>query len=255
MPNPLKAARRKTGVLVVATAVLGVIVSGCDLQEDADTERGRTLFQTKCGTCHALAEAGTNAQIGPDLDASFAAARETGMDQDTIEGVVERQIALPRLPAKGDPDYDQVFMPADIVTGRDAVDVSAYIASVAGVPGIAPPPLGTASNLFLEKCGGCHTFEAAGSAGTTGPVLDEVLPGQTAEMIYESIRDPLAKISPGFEGVQMPVFDEGQIPDANLNALVAYLLACTKDPDGDVCTQAGDEEEASALPSSGSGKK
>lgn len=224
MPHPLKAARRKTGVLVAATALLGVIVSGCDLQEDADTERGRTLFQTKCGTCHALAEAGTNAQIGPDLDASFAAARETGMDQDTIEGVVERQIALPRIPANGDPDYDKVFMPAEIVTGRDAVDVSAYVASVAGVPGIAPPPLGAPMEVFLEKCGSCHALEAAGSAGTTGPALDDVLPGQDDAQIEESIRDPNAEISPGYDAGIMPVFDEGQIPEENLQALVEYLI-------------------------------
>lgn len=252
MPNPLTAARRKTGVLVAATLLLGALAAGCDLQEDADTERGRQLFQTKCGTCHALAEAGTTATIGPDLDASFAAARETGMDQDTIEGVVERQIALPRKPLEGDPDYDKVFMPADIVTGRDAVDVAAYVASVAGVPGIEPPPLGTAMDVFLEKCGSCHTMEAAGSAGTTGPNLDEVLPGQDAGMIEQSILDPQAKISPGFpEPSQMPVFDETQIPEANLNALVAYLIACTEDPNGDACAQAGTEETLDSLPSSG----
>jgi mono/diheme cytochrome c family protein len=252
VPSPFTAARRRTAIIVAATALLGVIASGCDLQEDADTERGRQLFLTNCGTCHALAEAGTDTQIGPDLDASFAAARETGMDQDTIEGVVERQIALPRDPLQGDPDYDKVFMPADIVTGRDAKDVAAYVASVAGVPGIAPPPLGTASNLFLEKCGGCHTLEAAASAGTTGPNLDEVLPGQDPGQVEESIRDPQAQISPGFEGAQMPPFDEGQIPEANLNALVAYLLACADDPEAETCVEAGEQEEADAPSSSGS---
>jgi mono/diheme cytochrome c family protein len=252
VPSPFTAARRRTAIIVAATALLGVIASGCDLQEDADTERGRQLFQTNCGTCHALAEAGTSTQIGPDLDASFAAARETGMDQDTIEGVVERQIALPRNPLQGDPDYDKVFMPADIVTGRDAKDVAAYVASVAGVPGIAPPPLGTASEFFLERCGSCHTFEAAGSAGTTGPVLDEVLPGQDPGQVEESIRDPQAQISPGSWSSQMPPFDKTQLPDANLNALVAYLLACADDPEADACVEAGEQEEADAPSSSGS---
>ena len=251
MPSTLTAARRRTAALVAATALLGVVAAGCDLQEDADTERGRQLFQTNCGTCHALAEAGTSAQVGPDLDASFAAARETGMDQDTIEGVVERQIALPRAPEKGDPDYDKVFMPAEIVTGRDAIDVSAYVASVAGIPGIEPPPLGTAEEAFLEKCGGCHSLEAAGSAGTTGPVLDEVLPGQSADMVHESIRNPEAKISPGFAAGIMPPFDEGQIPEPNLNALVAYLLACAGDPEADTCVEAAGQTELDSLPSSG----
>jgi mono/diheme cytochrome c family protein len=143
-------------------------------------------------------------------------------------------------------------MPADIVTGRDAKDVAAYVASVAGVPGIAPPPLGAAQDVFLEKCGSCHELEAAGSAGTTGPNLDEVLPGQDPGMVHESIRDPNAKISPGYEAGIMPVFDEGQIPEANLNALVAYLLACADDPEADACIEAGEQEEADAPSSSGS---
>lgn len=253
MLSPFTAARRRTAMLVAATAFLGVVAAGCDLQEDADTERGRQLFQTKCGTCHALAEAGTNAQVGPDLDASFAAARETGMDQDTIEGVVERQIALPRNPVEGDPDYQKVFMPADIVTGRDATDVAAYVASVAGIPGIEPPPLGTAEEVFLEKCGSCHTLQAAGSAGTTGPVLDEVLPGQDAGTIVESIQDPNAEISPGYQPGIMPPFGPDQIPDPNLNALVAYLIACSDDPEGDDCVQAAQEVELDSLPDTGGG--
>ena len=225
MQSPLKAARRKTGVLIAATVAFGLLAAGCDLQEDADLERGRTLFQTNCGTCHALAEAGTSAQVGPDLDASFAAARESGMDQDTIEGVVERQIANPRIPREGDPNYDQVFMPADIVTGHDAVDVSAYVASVAGVPGIEPPPLGDPAQVFTEKCGSCHALEAAGTSGTTGPNLDEVLPGQSAQQVAQSIRDPEQRISPGFEGGIMPPFDENEIPEQNLQELVQYLLS------------------------------
>ena len=87
--------RRKLGraagkPLAAGVALLGALaVAGCDLQEDADLERGRDLFIAKCGTCHVLAEASTTADIGPNLDDAFAAARETGMDQDTIEGVVQ----------------------------------------------------------------------------------------------------------------------------------------------------------------------
>jgi mono/diheme cytochrome c family protein len=175
------------------------------------------------------------------------------MDQDTIEGVVERQIANPRNPVTGDPDYDQVFMPADIVTGTDAEDVAAYVASVAGVPGIEPPPLGNASELFTEKCGGCHTLEAAASAGVTGPVLDDVLPQRSPDDIHQSIREPQAEISPGFEGAVMPVFDENQIPEPNLNALIAYLVACAGDASSTECEQAGEQEQASALPGASGG--
>ncbi|HXH83822.1 MAG TPA: c-type cytochrome, partial [Candidatus Tectomicrobia bacterium] len=104
-------------------------------------ERGRNLFIENCQACHTLAEAGTSATVGPNLDASFAAARETGMDQDTIEGVVQAQIENPRTIREGNPNYDKIYMPADLVTGRDAEAVAAYVASVAGIPGIEPPPL------------------------------------------------------------------------------------------------------------------
>ena len=64
------------------------------------------------------------------------------MDQDTIEGVVQSQIENPRTISEDNPNYDWTFMPADLVTGKDAEDVAAYVASVAGVPGIEPPALG-----------------------------------------------------------------------------------------------------------------
>ena len=216
---------RGRAIVVAATAlVAGGSAAGCDTQEDADTERGRELFVENCGTCHTLTEARQTATVGPDLDASFAAARASGMDQDTIEGVVQSQIENPRTINEDNPYYDRTFMPANLVTGRDAEDVAAYVASVAGVPGIEPPALGTPEEVFVEQCGACHTLAAANTAGTTGPVLDDVLPGQSAEEIAESIRDPEARIAQGFPGGVMPVFDENVIPDENLQELVDFLM-------------------------------
>lgn len=217
---------RRRAILLSATALLaGGAASGCDLQEDADLERGRNLFIENCQACHTLAEAGTSATVGPNLDASFAAARETGMDQDTIEGVVQAQIENPRTIREGNPNYDKIYMPADLVTGRDAEAVAAYVASVAGIPGIEPPPLpDDPQQLFAEKCGGCHELAAANTAGGVGPSLDEVLPGQSAKQIEESIRDPQAEFSPGFENAQMPEFNDSQLPAEYLKELIEYLL-------------------------------
>jgi cytochrome c2 len=86
----------------------GAFAAGCDTQEEADLDRGRDLFVNGCGTCHALDEARAGATIGPDLDSAFAQARADGMDQDTIEGVVEKQISNPRPVDEGDADFDQV---------------------------------------------------------------------------------------------------------------------------------------------------
>lgn len=212
--------------MLLATAVLlaGGVLGGCDLQEDADLERGRALFVEKCGTCHALTEARTAATVGPDLDAAFSASRASGMDEDTIEGVVQQQIDNPREIEEGIPNYAEVFMPAGLVTGGDAEDVSAYVASVAGVPGIQPPDLGGGQEIFTQLCGQCHTLAAAGTTGTTGPDLDEAVPGQDQGELEQDIRDPEQEISPGFEGGIMPPFDKVQLPDESLQELVKYLL-------------------------------
>ena len=227
MPRPLRRlhGRARTGVaLIASTALASLAVAGCDASEDADVERGRALFTAKCGTCHALAQAGTSAQVGPDLDASFAQARKDGMDNDTIEGVVQNQIANPREIDEGTPNFDEVYMPAELVTGQDAEDVATYVAGVAGVPGAAPPPLGEPQQVFTEKCGSCHALSAAGTTGTTGPNLDDVLPGQSAKQVHDSIVDPDSQIVPGFSAGVMPADFEQQIPPENLKALVEYLL-------------------------------
>ena len=207
---------------MVALAGLAAL-AGCDVSENSDLERGRALFQAKCGTCHALSEAGTSAEIGPDLDASFADARASGMDNDTIEGVVQAQIANPREVNESDPDYQRTFMPADLVTGEDAENVAAYVASVAGIPGIKPPKL-PPDQLFTERCGSCHTLAAAGTSGTQGPDLDEILQGQSAKQIEQSIADPNAEITQGFQPDIMPQdFGQSLTPD-QLKGLVQFLL-------------------------------
>lgn len=215
-PNKLAGA----GIALLAALAIG----GCDLQEEADVENGRELFVEQCGTCHILAEAGTTADIGPDLDAAFAAARDAGMDEDTIEGVIESQIANPRETDANDPTY----MPPDLVTGQDAADVSAYVASVAGVPGIGPPtvPGGPGAQVFANNgCGACHVLSALGSdaVGQVGPNLDDVLPGQDPEMILESIVEPSAKISDGFQDGVMPGNYGEVISEEDLDLLVDYL--------------------------------
>lgn len=204
----MRASRSKLlGVPIAAAATAAIaVLPGCDLQETADTENGRTLFVEKCGTCHAFKEAGTQAEVGPDLDSAFAAARKAGMDSDTIEGVVESQIGNPRVE---DPD-SPAYMPADLVEGQDAADVAAYVAEYAGVPGVEPPippDAGPGAEVFLTQgCGSCHTLAELGdvATGTVGPNLDEVIPGQTPKEVEKSIVAPDAEIEQGFSPGVMP---------------------------------------------------
>ena len=213
--------QRRAGFLLggaLAVAALAAL-TGCDLQEDADLERGEQLFSQNCGSCHALTAAGTQSEIGPDLDLAFAAAREDGMDQDTIEGVVEGQVQNPR-PAS--PEDTEVYMPANLVEGEDLTDVAAYVASVAGVPGIEPPEF-LAPEFFATNCGGCHTLGAAGTTGTVGPDLDQVLPGQSPDQISSAITDPNAQLTPGFPAGVMPQnYGEVMTPQ-QLQQLIEFL--------------------------------
>lgn len=207
--------------LVVLSAIL-VGASGCGTT-DADPERGRTLFIQKCGTCHAMAQAGTTAQTGPNLDRAFAAARAVGNDSDTIEGVVKAQVEYPR-PSNGNP---AVSMPANLVTGQDLDDVAAYVGEWAGVPGAAPPRVagGPGAQVFANNgCGGCHTFAAAESGGVTGPNLDEVLPGETQAHVEEMIKDPNAEIAKGYPPNVMPQNYEQILSAKEIEDLVEYLL-------------------------------
>ncbi len=210
---------------LAALAAVALAASGCGTST-ADVNRGRTLFVQKCGVCHTMAQAGTTAQIGPNLDDAFAAARAAGEGGETFEGIVEAQVELPR-PSTDNPNNS---MPADIVTGQDLEDVAAYVGRYAGVPGAAPPTVagGPGAQVFASNgCGGCHTLAAAKSGGTTGPNLDEALPGQTAKMVEESIVDPNAQIVKGYPAGVMPQTFAQTLTPKELEDLVQYLLQST----------------------------
>jgi len=76
-------------------------------------------------------------------------------------------------------------------------------------------------------CGTCHTLQAAGTSGTVGPKLDEVLKGKDADFIQESIVDPDAEIADGFQPGLMPQTYDDQFDDKQLSDLVAYLADAT----------------------------
>lgn len=130
-------------------------------------------------------------------------------------------------------------MPAGLVEGDDARDVSAYVGYAAARSGDDQGALATAGlaqaktgeQIFTAAgCAGCHTFSPAGSNGTIGPNLDELAaaagnrePGKSAEeYVRESLTKPEAFLTKGF-GNAMPSF-EGRLTDEQIQALVDYLL-------------------------------
>ncbi|HEY3193031.1 MAG TPA: c-type cytochrome [Solirubrobacterales bacterium] len=210
-------------IATIAATIAVVGLTGCDLGPKPNLDKGQQLFTQKCGTCHTLTGAGTNGDVGPNLDYAFKQARASGMDDDTIKGVVSYQIAHARPAA---PQQTDVYMPQDLVTGQDAEDVSAYVASVAGVPGIKPPVFAP-PQFFATNCGGCHVLAQAGTTGNVGPNLDDALKGMSAAQISQSISDPNAVIAPGFQPNIMPQNFGQTLTPAQLQQLVAYLQQAT----------------------------
>jgi mono/diheme cytochrome c family protein len=115
-------------IAVFAAGAMTLGVAACGREDPVDLANGKGLYigEGTCGSCHALKRAGTTSTRGPDLDAAFESARRAGMDEETIKGIVLRQIQFPRRNSE---------MPADLVEGEDAEDVAAYIAAAAGKPG------------------------------------------------------------------------------------------------------------------------
>ena len=136
--------------LVLFAVGAAFLLAGCGGEETtgfsgADRANGRELFVGQCASCHALAEAGSVANVGPDLDDAFGFSCAQGFDRDTFYSVVLGQIDLPSSGGE---------MPADLVTGQDAVDVAAYVATAAGQD--------------VEGCTGGEEDGGTGTAPTTG---------------------------------------------------------------------------------------
>lgn len=186
--------RRLVLVVTVCAGALALALSGCGTggyTSEGSQGAGKELFQQRCGGCHALADAGTNGNIGPDLDDAFAQAREAGMTSETFTQVVASQIRFPiEHPVTGAPgmpgpdgpmgtlpNCDDVEGDAFCVEDQDGAieDVATYVGAVAGTGVTAEQPT-DGKSIFTANCGSCHTLADAGTAGAVGPNLDEARP-------------------------------------------------------------------------------
>src|SRR5688500_12439463 len=102
-----------------------LLAAGCGGDQKPDPARGKELFTQRCGACHILENAGTKGVQGPNLDLAFQQSIADGLGRSSIEGVVKKQIDLPQGGQ----------MPADLVEGKDADAVAAYVASAIGKKG------------------------------------------------------------------------------------------------------------------------
>jgi cbb3-type cytochrome c oxidase subunit III len=217
----------RVGVLGAGLAAVALLAAGCGTggiasnAQRPDTQNGQTLFTSNCGGCHTLAAAGTSGTIGPNLDNAFAADVKEGFSQSSIENDVLDQI---RLGSGQVATYTtnkkftvQQPMPADIVKGQDAIDVAAYVASVAGTGGFTTTGSSASSGtngaaIFKSSgCAGCHTLAAAGATGTVGPNLDQLKPPMA--IVVKQVTNG---------GAIMPAF-KGKLTTAQINAVAKYV--------------------------------
>jgi mono/diheme cytochrome c family protein len=79
---------------------------------EGDPAAGKVVFETNCGSCHTLSDAGTSGKVGPNLD-------ELKPAQDVVEEQVTNGGGA--MPAFG-----------GTLTEQQIADVAAYVSSAAG---------------------------------------------------------------------------------------------------------------------------
>jgi cbb3-type cytochrome c oxidase subunit III len=190
------------GALLAAAALIaGGCGTGGKAASSADQTNGKKLFTEKCAGCHVLAAAGAKGTVGPSLDDAFAEAKREHFKLSTIENVVLDQIREASMP-----------MPANLVKGQDAVDVSGYVAAVAATNAKPPVQQGTdGKSIFTANCASCHTLKAAGATGTVGPNLDQLKPSE-----------PIVQHQVEVGGGVMPAF-KGTLTQAQIDAVAKYV--------------------------------
>jgi cbb3-type cytochrome c oxidase subunit III len=214
----------RVGVLGAGLAAVGLLAAGCGTggvakgAQRPDTQNGQQLFSQTCAACHTLQAAGATGTIGPNLDNAFAADRKEGYPDSSVENIVLDQIRLGSGPiatyTTNEKFTPQTTMPANLLKGQDAIDVAAYVASVAGVGGFAAAPGNVGTNgeaIFKANCSSCHTLAAAGSTGTVGPNLDQLKPAMAIVV---------RQVTNG--GAVMPAF-KGKLSDAQIQAVAKYV--------------------------------
>ena len=197
-------------------AGLAACGTGGKVSSSANAQNGKALFQQKCAGCHALEAVGSTATIGPNLDDAFAQARADGFKESAIANIVHDQIRFAGQYPTGqnNPNYLKANMPTNLVTGKDAEDVAAFVAANAGVSGFAVSKTVSGTNgksIFKSQCASCHTLKDAGTTGTVGPNLDQLKP--PFAIVQHQVTNG---------GAVMPAF-KGKLTDAQIRAVARYV--------------------------------
>ena len=132
-----KASQRMITLAVVVAFAFGLIVPALVLAHNAESKqseaiggvhlnaeevKGRELFSHTCTVCHTLAAVKSVGRIGPNLDVRVGEELSTPAAR---KALVENAILEGRAEGLGN-------MPAMLYQGKEAEDVAAFVAAVAG---------------------------------------------------------------------------------------------------------------------------
>jgi cbb3-type cytochrome c oxidase subunit III len=90
--------------------------------------------------------------------------------------------------------------------------------------------------LFKQKCGSCHVLREAGTAGTTGPNLDDAFAGPRREDFNEST---IREVVRGQIDYAAPPMPQDLVEGSDADAVAAYVAAVAADPEAKVALPAG----------------
>lgn len=231
--------RRTVRGWALGASAIGVMAlfAGCGGVTDRgdNVVNGKQLFVAECGSCHILNRAGTKGTTGPNLDQAFARAREDGFGDSTFEGIVHRQIGQPARRPQVDPETGKTAsMPANLVTGDDARDVAAYVASAVAKGGKdqgALASIGAAEAKGTAKAKGGTLEIPADPGGALAYVFAnaEAPPGQLKiDSPNESSVDHNIALEGGGVNEVGPVVKNGGVSTINVDVQTGeYAFFCT----------------------------
>jgi mono/diheme cytochrome c family protein len=98
--------------------------------DDARMRNGARLFVERCSGCHTLAAAGTQGSSASVVDNERTDGPNFNVRRETVDQV---------LYAIRNGGYSGAIMPQNLVVGRDAQDVSRFVAAYAGTKAKQPP--------------------------------------------------------------------------------------------------------------------
>jgi mono/diheme cytochrome c family protein len=127
---------------VIAVAAVGIVAlaSACGSRGVQVNDRGAHLFAARCAGCHTLSAAGTHGSVGE---------RISGPNLD-----YRKETKTTALYAIRNGGFSGAIMPQNVVVGKDAEDVAAFVAKYAGTKAKSPP---------------APTSGATGATGPSGP--------------------------------------------------------------------------------------